>query len=152
MIITILVGNLGNTFPRRCNDPSKRHWWREQRTRIENENPESGGKKETGGSTWRGDPTRSGDSSLSRYAKLDGSVTPPVVPWSCCRIDVKGPCFHDPLQLPNPEQNSSYESLNPRGCLAPMRIMLNGTLHSAAVMIAFLFVLQVHRLYLVDRD
>lgn len=47
MIITILVGNLGNTFPRRCNDPSKRHWWREQRTRIENENPESGGKKET---------------------------------------------------------------------------------------------------------
>lgn len=80
---------------------------------------------------------------ILRYAKLDGSVTPPVVPWSCCRIDVKGPCFHDPLQLPNPEQNSSYESLNPRGCLAPMRIMLNGTLHSAAVMIAFLFVLQV---------
>ncbi|PBC29860.1 hypothetical protein APICC_09406 [Apis cerana cerana] len=34
-------------------------------------------------------------------------------------------------------------SLNPRGCLAPMKIMLNGTLHSAAVMIAFLFVLQV---------
>ncbi|XP_061941668.1 uncharacterized protein LOC107996610 isoform X5 [Apis cerana] len=80
---------------------------------------------------------------ILRYAKLDGSVTPPVVPWSCCRIDVKGPCFHDPLQLPNPEQNSSYESLNPRGCLAPMKIMLNGTLHSAAVMIAFLFVLQV---------
>lgn len=152
MIITILVGKRriletrfqgGVTIPR--NDTGGE-------TGIENENPESGGKKETGGGTWRGDPTRSGDSSLSRYAKLDGSVTPPVVPWSCCRIDVKGPCFHDPLQLPNPEQNSSYESLNPRGCLAPMRIMLNGTLHSAAVMIAFLFVLQVHRLYLVDRD
>ncbi|KAK1122710.1 hypothetical protein K0M31_009154 [Melipona bicolor] len=77
------------------------------------------------------------------YAKLDGRVTPPVVPWSCCRIDVKGPCYHDPLQLPNPEQNSTYESLNTRGCLAAMKTVLNGTLYSTAVLIAFLFVLQV---------
>lgn len=152
MIITILVGKRriletrfqgGVTIPR--NDTGAKDRDREWESGIR-------WKEGDGDGTWRGDPTRSGDSSLSRYAKLDGSVTPPVVPWSCCRIDVKGPCFHDPLQLPNPEQNSSYESLNPRGCLAPMRIMLNGTLHSAAVMIAFLFVLQVHRLYLVDRD
>ncbi|KOC70969.1 Dynein-1-beta heavy chain, flagellar inner arm I1 complex [Habropoda laboriosa] len=81
---------------------------------------------------------------ILRYAKLDGRVTPPVVPWSCCRIDVKGPCYHDPLQLPNPEQNSTYESLNARGCLTAMKTVLNGTLYSAAVLIAFLFVLQMN--------
>ncbi|XP_017754419.1 PREDICTED: uncharacterized protein LOC108546707 [Eufriesea mexicana] len=80
---------------------------------------------------------------ILRYAKLDGRVTPPVVPWSCCRIDVKGPCYHDPLQLPNPEQNSTYESLNARGCLVAVKTVLNGTLYSTAVLIAFLFVLQV---------
>ncbi|CAL7938028.1 unnamed protein product [Xylocopa violacea] len=80
---------------------------------------------------------------ILRYAKLDGRVMPPVVPWSCCRIDVKGPCYHDPLQLPNPEQNSTYESLNPRGCLAAMKTVVNGTLYSTVVLIAFLFVLQV---------
>ncbi|CAK9795264.1 Photoreceptor outer segment membrane glycoprotein 2 [Anthophora plagiata] len=80
---------------------------------------------------------------ILRYAKLDGRVTPPVVPWSCCRIDVKGPCYHDPLQLPNPEQNSTYESLNARGCLIAMKTVLNGTLYSAAFLIAFLFVLQI---------
>ncbi|XP_076240943.1 peripherin-2 [Calliopsis andreniformis] len=80
---------------------------------------------------------------ILKYAELDGRVTPPVVPWSCCRTDVKGPCYHDPLQLPNLEQNSTHESLNPRGCLVVMRTMLNGTLYSTVVLIAFLFVLQV---------
>ncbi|XP_060825002.1 photoreceptor outer segment membrane glycoprotein 2-like isoform X1 [Bombus pascuorum] len=80
---------------------------------------------------------------ILRYAKVDGRVTPPVVPWSCCRIDVKGPCYHDPLQLPNSEQNSTYDSLNPRGCLVAIKSVLNGTLYSTVVLIAFLFVLQI---------
>ncbi|XP_076375595.1 peripherin-2 [Megalopta genalis] len=80
---------------------------------------------------------------ILRYAELDGRVTPPVVPWSCCRSDVKGPCYHDPLQLPNPEQNSTYESLNAQGCLIVMKTVLNGTLYSAVPLIVFLFVLQV---------
>ncbi|XP_043265563.1 uncharacterized protein LOC122405116 [Colletes gigas] len=80
---------------------------------------------------------------ILKYAELDGRVTPPVVPWSCCRTDAKGPCYHDPLQLPNPEQNSTYETLNARGCLVVMKTTLNGTLYSAAVLAVFLFVLQV---------
>ncbi|XP_050594484.1 peripherin-2-like isoform X3 [Bombus affinis] len=80
---------------------------------------------------------------ILRYAKVDGRVTPPVVPWSCCRINVKGPCYHDPLQLPNSEQNSTYDSLNPRGCLVAIKSVLNGTLYSTVVLIAFLFVLQI---------
>ncbi|XP_076678733.1 peripherin-2 isoform X2 [Andrena cerasifolii] len=79
---------------------------------------------------------------ILKYAELDGRVTPPVVPWSCCRIDVKGPCYHDPLQLPNPEQNSTRESLNARGCLIVMKTVLNGALYSAVVLIVFLFVSQ----------
>nr|XP_031825739.1 CD151 antigen-like [Nomia melanderi] len=79
---------------------------------------------------------------ILKYAELDGRVTPPVVPWSCCRPDVKGPCYHDPLQLPNPEQNSTYESLNARGCLIAMKTVLNGTLYSTVPLIVFLFVLQ----------
>nr|XP_012153482.1 PREDICTED: uncharacterized protein LOC100874647 isoform X3 [Megachile rotundata] len=81
---------------------------------------------------------------ILRYAKLDGRVTPPVVPWSCCRIDVKGPCYHDPLQLPNPEQNSTYDSLNARGCLIAMKTLLNGTLYSVLPLVFCLFVLQKH--------
>nr|XP_012153477.1 PREDICTED: uncharacterized protein LOC100874647 isoform X1 [Megachile rotundata] len=80
---------------------------------------------------------------ILRYAKLDGRVTPPVVPWSCCRIDVKGPCYHDPLQLPNPEQNSTYDSLNARGCLIAMKTLLNGTLYSVLPLVFCLFVLQI---------
>ncbi|XP_054015512.1 peripherin-2-like [Hylaeus anthracinus] len=80
---------------------------------------------------------------ILKYAELDGRVTPPVVPWSCCRMDAKGPCYHDPLQLPNPEQNSTYETLNARGCLVVVKTALNGTLYSAAVLIVFLFVFQV---------
>ncbi|XP_034179947.2 peripherin-2 isoform X2 [Osmia lignaria lignaria] len=80
---------------------------------------------------------------ILRYAKLDGRVTPPVVPWSCCRIDVKGPCYHDPLQLPNPEQNSTYDSLNAPGCLVAMKTLLNGALYSVLPLLSCLFVLQI---------
>ncbi|KZC12414.1 Photoreceptor outer segment membrane glycoprotein 2 [Dufourea novaeangliae] len=81
---------------------------------------------------------------ILKYAELDGRVTPPVVPWSCCRTDVKGPCYHDPLQLTNPEQNSTYlGSLYARGCLVVIKTMLNGTLYSVVPLIVLLFVLQV---------
>ncbi|KAG7190747.1 hypothetical protein KM043_006819 [Ampulex compressa] len=80
---------------------------------------------------------------ILEYAEVYGRVTPPVVPWSCCRIDVKGPCYHDPLQLPNPERDSTYESLNTGGCLVAMRIVVDCTLYSSVVLIVLLLVLQI---------
>ncbi|KYN39557.1 hypothetical protein ALC56_06051 [Trachymyrmex septentrionalis] len=76
----------------------------------------------------------------------DDHVTP-VVPWSCCRIDIKGPCYHDPLQLPNPEDDPIYESLDTRGCLVAMKAIVNGTLYSSIALIALLFVLQIRTQY-----
>ncbi|KAL0129641.1 hypothetical protein PUN28_001715 [Cardiocondyla obscurior] len=49
------------------------------------------------------------------------------------------------MQLPNPEDDPIYESLNTRGCLMAMKAIVNGTLYSSIVLIALLFVLQILR-------
>lgn len=71
-------------------------------------------------------------------------VTLAVVPRSSCRIDIKGALlYHDPLQLPNPEDDPIYGSLDTRRCLVAMKAIVEGTLYSSIVLIALLFVLQL---------
>lgn len=53
------------------------------------------------------------------------------------------PLYHDPLQLPNPEDDPIYESLDTRRCLVAMKAIVEGTLYSSIVLIALLFVLQL---------
>lgn len=51
--------------------------------------------------------------------------------------------YHDPLQLPNPEDDPIYESLDTRRCLVAMKAIVEGTLCSSIVLITLLFVLQL---------
>lgn len=78
-----------------------------------------------------------------RYAELDGRVLPPVVPWSCCRVDAKSPCYHDPLQLPNPDQDLVMETLHTQGCLTVIKGPVVGALFSTIGLVILLFTLQV---------
>ncbi|XP_012250721.2 photoreceptor outer segment membrane glycoprotein 2 [Athalia rosae] len=84
------------------------------------------------------------DSSIIlEYAELDGRVLPPVVPWSCCRFDVKSPCYHDPFQLQNPEQDLAADTLHVQGCLTAMKGPVLGALFTTVVLLFLQFVLQV---------
>jgi len=65
-------------------------------------------------------------------------VTPPLVPRSRCRIDIKEARYRDPLQLPNPEDDLVYESPATRGCLLAMNAIVEGTLCSSIALIALL--------------
>lgn len=71
-------------------------------------------------------------------------VTPPVGTSELLSNRHKGaPLYHDPLQLPNPEDDPIYESLDTRRCLVAMKAIVEGTLYSSIVLITLLFVFQL---------